>query len=242
MCVSVYHTLLYRIPYLALQQPPRVPSRPLGFVCWSALAEADKELAEVEASTRLEDPYADGDTEDEEAEGEGERETGEKGEVSDSGDADRGAGVAARGTGGRGRGRGGVRGAKRPRGRGGGYIGEIIDGPRRRKVPNRDGYNEEDDEGDGREAGAMSPCKRDGLRIDGAKRRWRAPDEKKEREAKKRIISALTKGQKVWVFNSKEQWPLNSVSIFSRALFLRRRVFCVLLLLHRVCTLAAHGP
>ena len=71
----------------------------------------------------------------------------------------------------------------------------------------------------------MSPSKRDGLRIDGAKRRWRAPDEKKEREAKKRIISALTKGQKVWVFNSKEQWPLNSVSVLLRAFFLRRQDF-----------------
>jgi hypothetical protein len=48
-------------------------------------------------------------------------------------------------------------------------------------------------------------------KLPDGRKRWRAPVENKnEREAKKMLMSSLVKGQKVWVFNSKELWPLNS--------------------------------
>ena len=92
--------------------------------------------------------------------------------------------------------------------RDGGYVGEIIDRPRRRKAPVREGSDEDNQEG--REIGeaegeVSSPKKAGGVVGMGGKgavfdgrKRWRDfKEEKHEREAKKILISSLTKGQKV---------------------------------------------
>ena len=191
---------------------PRAPTKPLGFVSWDALGKADKELAEAEAEAAAPLQAEDGD----DAEAEAEDDEGE--EASDSGEVGRGG--SERSSVGRPRGRGGRRG----RGRGaytlskaGGYVGDIVDGPRQRKAAQKAAGTSDEDNEDGCATGvggSMSPKKRGGLaglRGDGRKR-WRAPetDKRDEREAKRMLTSSLTKGQKVWVFNSKEMWPLNS--------------------------------
>ena len=83
-------------------------------------------------------------------------------------------------------------------------------------MPARDGDEHDEEDGDARASVEGSPRKRGGwgsdrYTIDGTRKRMRPSLEvKNEKEAKKMLTSTLVKGLKVWVFNSKELWPLNS--------------------------------
>ena len=53
----------------------------------------------------------------------------------------------------------------------------------------------------------------EGRYVDGTRKRMRSSLlVKNEKEAKKILTSNLTKGLKVWIFNTKDFWPLHSAS------------------------------